>query len=203
MIDEGYIKYRSHWTPAPALVDPLIDELIRWRKPLFDAGLIGQYQDVGIGYGNLSARSGASGHFIISGTRTGHLPDLVPEHFSLVTACDVDANSVVSTGPAEPSSEAMTHDAIYRIGAEIRAVVHVHSEQLWLRLQNVLPTTDAGVAYGTPGMAREFDRLYRDTAFGADGVAVMAGHESGLISIGRSLEEAAERILSINEEFAA
>jgi hypothetical protein len=51
-------------------------------------------------------------------------------------------------------------------------------------------------------MAREFGRLYRDTDFRTGGIAVMAGHEAGLVSAGRSLEEATERILSINEEFA-
>ena len=202
MIDEGYIKYSSHWTKGPVLDDPLIDELIRWRRPLFDKGLVGQYEDLGIGYGNLSARSGQHQRFYISGTQTGHLPDLTPAHFSLVTDCDATINRVTSTGPAEPSSEAMTHAALYQIDPEIRAVVHVHSEHLWLRLKDALPTTAAGIAYGTPEMAQAFDRLYRETVFGNEGIAVMAGHEGGLISTGRSLEEATERILSVNEEFA-
>ena len=202
MIDEGYIKYRSVWTPAPALNDPAIDDLIKWRKPLFDAGLIGHYEQLGIGYGNLSVRQGQDHQFIISGTQTGHLPGLEAQHFALVTDCDPHTNTVISTGPAEPSSEAMTHAAIYAIDRKIRAVVHVHSERLWLGLKGVLPTTDAEVAYGTPAMAQAFEDLYRDTVFGTEGLAVMAGHDSGLISTGRTLEEATKRILSINEEFA-
>ncbi len=47
-------------------------------------------------------------------------------------------------------------------------------------------------------MAAEFARLYRDTGFAVDGVAVMAGHEEGLISIGTTIEEAASRILALN-----
>jgi hypothetical protein len=46
-------------------------------------------------------------------------------------------------------------------------------------------------------MAREFSRLYSDTAFSAEGIAVMAGHEEGLVSIGRTLEEASNRILAL------
>jgi hypothetical protein len=47
-------------------------------------------------------------------------------------------------------------------------------------------------------MAQEFLRLYRDTELSSLGIAVMAGHEDGLVSIGRSLQEAAERILSLD-----
>jgi hypothetical protein len=60
-----------------------------------------------------------------------------------------------------------------------------------------LPATDAEVAYGTPEMAEEFERLYRNTEFPTTGVAVMAGHEEGLISIGQSLQEAANRVLAL------
>jgi hypothetical protein len=33
------------------------------------------------------------------------------------------------------------------------------------------------------------------------GVAVLAGHEEGLVSIGRTLEQAAQRVLRINENY--
>jgi hypothetical protein len=44
-------------------------------------------------------------------------------------------------------------------------------------------------------MAKEFGRLLNETEFSAAGIAVMAGHEGGLISIGASVQEAAERLL--------
>ena len=51
------------------------------------------------------------------------------------------------------------------------------------------------VSFGTPGMAREFERLYRDTEFARDGIAVMAGHEEGLVTFGSEIAGAARRIL--------
>ncbi len=51
-------------------------------------------------------------------------------------------------------------------------------------------------------MAREFVRLWNDTDFPETGIAVMAGHEAGLVSIGRDLQEAAERILAIHAKFS-
>ena len=201
MIDEGVIKFESRWRETPPIDDAIIPELIRWRRPLFAAGLIGHYDEPDVGFGNLSARSENRSQFVISGTQTGHLPELGPEHFALVTGYDIDGNRVASCGAIEASSESMTHASIYELDDEIRAVVHVHSTELWVGLKDSLPATRGDVAYGTPEMAREFSRLYCESDFANTGVAVMTGHESGLVSTGRTVQEAAERILSVLEAF--
>jgi len=195
VIDEGYTKFMVEWTRTSPLVLAQIDDLINWRKPLYRAGLIGQYEDIGIGYGNISARTSVHGQFVISGTQTGHLAELGNKHFSLVTGFNLKANKVTCTGPIQASSESMTHATIYALDDSINAVVHVHSAKLWVRLRESLPTTDAKIAYGTPEMAVEFERLYRSTDFPTSGVAIMAGHDDGLVSIGHDLRQAARRIL--------
>ena len=201
MIDEGYIKFDSKWQRTEPLDFPEIDELVKWRRPLYAAGLVGIYKDEGIGYGNISLRMPGAAGFLISGTQTGHLADLDYEHFALVTGFDIEKNTVSCMGAAEASSESMTHAAIYELSHEIRAVVHVHSDELWLGFKNVLPTTNKDVAYGTPQMANEFYRLFTETDFAQKGIAVMAGHDAGLISIGSDLQEATERILSIGSDY--
>ena len=170
--DEGYIKYDISWTPglAPSVV--AARALEEWRRPLFEAGLIGVYEDLDIGYDRRVA--------------------LFPGH-----DVDIDANTVNCTGPVKASSEAMTHAAIYALDGDIGAIVHVHSRRLWDRYLDRLPTTDVSVAYGTPEMAREFSRLYSRAGFDQTGVAVMAGHEEGLISFGPTLEVAALRMLAL------
>ena len=195
--DEGYIKYDIEWTPGPAAFVAAARELDAWRRPLFEAGLIGVYEDLDIGYGNLSMRCGEPGQFLISGTQTGRLATTDESHYSLVTQIDIDANTVSCVGPVKASSEAMTHAAIYALDDGIGAIVHVHSGRLWKRYLGELPTTDAEVAYGTPEMAREFSRLFAHTDFGRIGVAVMAGHDEGLISFGPSIEDAARRMLAL------
>ncbi|MGI9236964.1 MAG: class II aldolase/adducin family protein [Woeseiaceae bacterium] len=194
-IDEGYIKYDSDWSEAPAPFPAASAELERWRRPLYEAGLIGHYEALGIGFGNISTRCGDAGQFLISGTQTGHVPRTDESHYALVSAYDIEANSVRCIGPIQASSEAMTHAAIYELDAGIGAIVHAHSHELWLRLLDQLPTTDASVAYGTPQMASEFIRLFRETDFAQEGLAVMGGHDDGLISTGRNMEEAATRML--------
>ncbi|MCH8335700.1 MAG: class II aldolase/adducin family protein [Proteobacteria bacterium] len=201
MIDEGYIKFDSHWRQTGPLDNAEIESLNRWRRPLYDAGLIGHYEEHGIGFGNLSVRTAAQRQFIISGSQTGHLPDLGAEHYALVEDYDIDRNRVYSIGAREASSESMTHAAIYELDPEIGAVVHVHSEELWAGLKGSAATTDAEVAFGTPEMAQEFRRLFKETDFQKTGIAVMAGHDSGLVSTGSNLQEAAERILAIDAKF--
>ncbi len=202
MIDEGYIKFDSHWRNTGPLDNAEIESLNRWRRPIYDAGLIGQYEEHGIGFGNLSVRAtAAQRQFIISGSQTGHLRDLGAEHYALVEDYDIDRNRVYSIGAREASSETMTHAAIYELDPEIGAVVHVHSEAMWAGLKGSAATTDADVAFGTPEMAREFQRLFRETDFRKTGIAVMAGHDSGLVSTGSNLQEAAERILAMDAKF--
>ena len=196
-IDEGYIKYRSRWTPGEAPDATLARRIEAVRRPLFAAGLIGHYEEHDIGFGNISARCGAPGQFLITGTQTGHIEETTARHYSLVTSYDIARNEVTCLGPVQASSEAMTHAAIYELDPAIEAVVHVHSRALWNRYLGRLPTTNAEIGYGTPEMATEFGRLYSETAFGSRGVAVMGGHEEGLIAFGKSLQQAAARIQSL------
>lgn len=194
-IDEGYVKYSSRWRPGPAPDAALVAELERWRRPLFDAGLIGYSAEHRVGYGNLSIR--ATDGFVISGTQTGHVETTTGEHYALVTDVDPEANTVHCTGPVQASSEAMTHAALYALSADIGAVVHVHSAALWRRYRDRLPTTAPEVAYGTPEMAAAFADLWHDGDFRQRAVAVMAGHEDGLVSVGPDLAVAAKRMLDL------
>ncbi|TFG41885.1 MAG: class II aldolase/adducin family protein [Chromatiales bacterium] len=199
MLDEGYIKYRSHWSPGPAPNAAAARLLEEWRRPLFVAGLIGQYEEHRIGFGNISIRCGEPGQFLITGTQTGHVEYSNEAHYSLVTRYDIARNEVSCAGPLQASSEAMTHAAIYELDSSINAIVHVHDKSLWDKYLNTLCTTHADIQYGTPEMAQEFRRLYEETAFRSQGIAVMGGHEEGLLSIGASLEQAATRILALTE----
>lgn len=197
MLDEGYIKYESHWTHG-VLPDPSAAlQLDEWRQQLYAAGLIGEYVEEGIGFGNISIRSDQPRQFLITGTQTGHLATTNEDHYSLVTDYDIAGNKVWCTGPLQASSEAMTHAAIYELNADIGAVVHVHSRELWDNLINKLPTTDQEIGYGTPEMADEFRRLYAETEFRNNGIAVMAGHDEGVVSFGESLADASRKVLAL------
>ena len=199
MIDEGYTKYECDWRDAPALPAQAIEELNAWRNSLFERGLIGYYPEHGVGFGNVSIREGDTDTFIISGTQTGHIAATDERHYARVIRCDIDANRVCCEGPVQASSEALTHAAIYALDRDIRAVVHVHDAGLWQGLIDRVPTTSRTVSYGTPEIAREFRRLYAETDFAVQGVAVMGGHEDGIVSFGDDIEQAARRILNLRD----
>ena len=194
MIDEGYIKFSCDWTAGPPPPEELIVELEASRRNLFKHGLIGHDRDADVDYGNISVRGRAPDEIIITGTQTGHLPTLSAEHFVTVTACDIEANRVRCEGAIKASSETLTHAAIYRQSGDINAVLHVHHQALWEYLYGRLPTTVPAAAYGTPAIAREFERLYREADLGVQKIAVMGGHPAGLISFGDTPAEAEQRL---------
>ncbi|MEO0424840.1 MAG: class II aldolase/adducin family protein [Pseudomonadota bacterium] len=200
-IDEGVIKFRSDLERAPPPAeDSTLLGLNAWRSRLFDARLIGEYVDAGVGYGNVSAKL-ANGHVLMTGTQTGHLPRLKPSNYTEVIAYDLQANRVRARGPVEPSSETLAHMALYAAIPSCGAVFHVHDAQAWQRYRDDWPTTGTDVAYGTPAMAGELGRLYRETRFAEDRIAIMGGHEDGIIAWGRTLDEAGEVLLRRLREY--
>jgi ribulose-5-phosphate 4-epimerase/fuculose-1-phosphate aldolase len=151
----------------------------------------------GAGFGNASQRTppypGDRGRraFVVTATQTGALAELTAEHWVHVTAYDADANRVTSKGALLPSSETLTHGAIYDLNPAIRAVLHVHVPALWQGAQRLrLPCTERGVDYGTPEMAREMARLWRTGTLADRRIVAMLGHEDGVIAFGRTADEA-------------
>ncbi len=196
MIDEGYTKYACDWQRTAPLSEALVAELNEWRNRLHGAGLVGYYEQQGVGYGNVSIRAQGR-EFIISGTQTGHIARTGAEHYARVTDYSIANNRVTCRGPVQASSEALTHAALYELNGMIGGIAHVHSAGLWHAYLDQLPTTNPSVAYGTPAMAGEFRRLYRETSLAETGVAVMGGHPEGIVAFGAGIAEAAERILAL------
>lgn len=191
-VDEGYIKYKQHFESSPILPEEDLAELNEYRNRLHEMNLIGVYDD-GIGFGNISVRQ-AGRRFIISGTQTGQIPMLSAKHYTLITNYNIAGNQVWCSGPVKASSESLTHAAIYELSTEINAVIHIHSLSLWRKWLNVLPTTAPEVTYGTPEMAFEVKRLYDASTLKESRVMIMAGHEEGIVSFGKTLSEAFQQI---------
>ena len=198
---EGIVKYTLQHVSAPITVPAEMPELLSCRRRLRALGLIGADAD-GVGYGNLSVRLYSSPRFLITGSQSSGLGDVDQRHFAIVTVVDLDRNALRSTGETQPSSEALTHAALYQVDGAIRAVVHVHSGTIWNAYRNRLPTTREDAAYGTPAMGYEMIRLHKRSAIGKQGVVVMGGHQDGVIAFGPSPTAAAGEILKLMPERA-
>jgi L-ribulose-5-phosphate 4-epimerase len=164
-------------------------ELNAYRRKLLDLRLIG-VDPTGVGYGNLSVRDGATKNFYITGSATGGIPELAPANCAKVVACDFERNLVRYQGSVMPSSESLTHAAIYESDATAGAVVHCHCSRLWAAILNEAPTTSNAVEYGTAEMAYEMTQLFTRTNAQLRKNVVMAGHEGGILTFGKDLEEA-------------
>ena len=187
-MDEGYIKFNCNWILSNDIPLDKVAELNMWREIMYDKGWIGLYPD-GIGFGNISMRCNEK-TFLISGTATGGLPTLTKSHYSLVTNYDLSTNTVTCMGPVKASSESLTHALIYECSAATNAVIHIHNLDLWNRLLHHAPTSSENISYGTAEMANEIKRLFAETALRKEKIIVMGGHQEGIISFGRDLEEA-------------
>ena len=192
-MDEGYIKFYTHWTKAPPLPEDLLQDIIICRDALHKIGLIGVYPN-GIGYGNISQRYDTNGQFIISGSATGHLSKLSSEHYTLITKVNIDQNTVWCEGPIIASSETMSHAVIYQTCPEVNAVIHVHHAALWQQLLHQIPTTDARATYGSPEMAYSIITLLQTTDLRQQKIFVMEGHPEGIFAFGESLIAAIQRL---------
>jgi len=164
-------------------------ELSACRRKLLAEHLLGVHAN-GVGYGNVSVRDGRTKNFYITGSATGGLAELTPADCVRVVAYDFAKNWLSYEGAAIPSSEALTHAAIYESDPSASAVIHCHDAALWRTLIHQVATTSKAVAYGTPEMAYEIMRLLKVNNVQTQNILVMAGHENGIVSFGRNLDEA-------------
>ncbi|MBN1688014.1 MAG: class II aldolase/adducin family protein [Candidatus Omnitrophica bacterium] len=188
-MDEGIIKFQCEWKKDQPISFDQLKEIRKWRQWLYDHKLIGVCPE-GIGFGNVSVRAGNRNEFIITGSQTGHLAKLEPEHYTLVCGWDIPKNAVTCRGPIQASSESLTHAMVYAMDNQIGAVIHGHSRPLWQKLLNRVPTSSKEVTYGTPEMAEEVRRLFRETDLPEKKIFVMGGHEEGILVFGKDLNEA-------------
>lgn len=164
-------------------------ELNAYRRKLVRLHLIG-VDPKGIGFGNLSIRDGATNHFYITGSATGGLPEMRLTDCAKVVGYSFERNSVRFEGSAIPSSESLTHAAVYESDAGAGAIIHCHDAKLWSALLNQAPTTSNAAEYGTPEMANEIMRLFTNTNARSRKIIAMAGHKGGIVIFGKDLEEA-------------
>jgi ribulose-5-phosphate 4-epimerase/fuculose-1-phosphate aldolase len=184
-----YIKFTCERAAANITCFDGFAELNAYRRKLLQLRLIGVDAN-GIGFGNLSIRDGASKNFYITGSATGGKPELTLADCARVVAHDFEKNWLRYEGSGIPSSESLTHAAIYKSDPQTGAVIHCHDSKLWAALLNQAPTSSKAVEYGTPEMAYEMTRLFKITDVQSRKILVMAGHEGGIGAFGKDLEEA-------------
>ncbi|HEY3290666.1 MAG TPA: class II aldolase/adducin family protein [Anaerolineae bacterium] len=195
---EGIVKYSLDYVKGAAIDARVIRPLNAWRHILYMVNLIGQdpQRYGGAGFGNVSVRlevpiKDTQPRFAISGTQTGGTPDLTVQQYAIVTETWPNENRVVATGPITPSSESLTHGILYQLDTSVRAIFHAHSPAIWSHSRQLeIPSTGSDAAYGTPEMADEVRRLMQSYAAHERRILCMGGHTDGVITMGRTVDEA-------------
>src|SRR5262245_58124993 len=134
MYEEGVIKFEASHEDRrlePRVLGELACKLAAWREIMAKTQLVGQdpARYDGAGYGNVSGRVGppsanrGARAFLITGTQTGGKACVSLSDFCVVKDYDYHKNRVSSYGPILPSSESMTHAAIYDLSPHIRYVL--------------------------------------------------------------------------------
>jgi len=194
-----YVKFTYRRARADIAPFNAFAELNAYRRKLLEQHLMGVDSN-GVGFGNVSVRDGMSGNFYITGSATGSLPELTPTDCVRVVAYDFARNWLRYEGATIPSSESLTHAAIYESDPSTSAVIHCHDSGLWATLLDRAPTTSKSVAYGTPEMAYEIMRLFKGTDLRSRKILVMAGHEGGIATFGKNLEDAFDVVMRERRE---
>ncbi len=179
-----YIKFTCERAAAEIAPFDGLAELNAYRRKLLQLRLIGVDAN-GIGFGNLSIRDGTTNNFYITGSATGGIPELTLADCAKVVAYDFKRNWLRCEGSAIPSSESLTHAAVYASDTDTGAIIHCHDSKLWAALLNRAPTSSNAVEYGTPEMAYEVTRLFKVTDVRRRKILVMAGHEEGIVAFTR------------------
>lgn len=190
------------------MADADLREINAWRNRLRDEHLLGQDPSryKGYGFGNISRRMGPPGlpphrrPFVITGSQTGGGKLLSGAHYASVRECHTDQNLIVAEGPIHPSSESLTHGALYAIDDALQWVMHVHAPDLWRHADILeLPVTHPSVPYGSPEMSQEIRRLFTDTDVRERHLFSMGGHEDGLVAFGQTAGEAGSALFAALE----
>ena len=190
---EGVIKYQLHHQTTTANPEWDIAAINTWRTLLYQLKLIGQQADryMGYGYGNISQRT-QDEQFLISGTQTGGIAELSAKNYCLVKATDLINNTLYSSGPCQPSSEALSHASVYSQDKTIQCIIHAHSPEIWKATKALkLACTPKDAAYGTPDMAYAISQLFSSGQLEQQALFTMLGHEDGVVSFGQNFPQAA------------
>jgi ribulose-5-phosphate 4-epimerase/fuculose-1-phosphate aldolase len=167
-------KFRRGALKRGKVDDQRVPEMIRWARVLFERGFAQGNS------GNISVRRGRG--LIIKATGS-EFARLTEKDFIFVEEFDFEKFVLgKATGPKPPSSETPLHFAIYLTRPDVEAVVHCHA------FPKGAPETQKQLQYGSLEQTKAVCDLLR-----TNDIAIAKNH--GVFSIGKSVEEAAGRIL--------
>ena len=181
------IEFEGEWIP-----DSLASELVSWAKKLDEDGLTPPYEYNGrkCNAGNLSYRKEPG--FVITPTARSSA-SLSPLDLVFVVRCDPAGRKVFARGSNPPSSEALTHYAIYSARPDVGAVFHGHDGAILKNAGKMGEAVAKEAAYGSVELALGVQKSAEKADF-----IVLENH--GFIALGKTMRDAGELALGKHDE---
>ena len=182
-------KFRTEFLSHELPEDSRMAEAMDWGARFYKIGLMPPAPGGGHA-GNVSFRNHKG--FIITAGGV-HKGGLTPKNFVQILSCNPDTRKVDAEGELEPSSETFMHHLVYSDRPDINAIIHVHDHLVEKHAGELkIPSTKTVHPYGTLELAQEVARSVGKKKF-----IVIKGH--GVLSMGKSLWEAARLILTMHD----
>lgn len=165
------------------------DRIRFWGKKFAEMGM----SQLG-GEGNLSFRT--DNGFIVTATAS-HISHLHENDFIEVIQVNIKENTIHVKGCKEPSSESFMHYAIYQQRPDINVIFHTH-DYMVMKHRNELnfPETKKEQKYGTMDLVNEVLKVSKEHEY-----FIIKNH--GIVALGRSINEAGEKIASAHSSASA
>ncbi|MCH7613790.1 MAG: class II aldolase/adducin family protein [Candidatus Marinimicrobia bacterium] len=144
--------------------------------------------------GNLSFRTDDG--FIVTATAS-HISNLQENDFIEVIQVNIKENTIHVKGCKEPSSESFMHYAIYQQRPDINVIFHTHDYVVMdNQFELKIPETAKEQKYGTMDLVNEVLKVSKEHEY-----FIIKNH--GIIALGRSINEAGEKIASAHSSASA
>ncbi len=186
--------------PESVVADALLfGQLAAWGTIFARLGFVGQVPGRygNASFGNLSVRDpDRTTEFVITANQSGAAPELDQEQITRVVGCSLERFWVDAIGVAPPSSETLTHAAIYAADPRIEWVFHIRSAEISEAAGRLaIPATDAALTGGTPELARAVHALL-DAYQSRPLVFVVPGQEDAVLACGPTARDTGGLLVS-------
>lgn len=187
-MEHGTVVFSSVFLSKDSLVDPQIDEMVKWGKEFCELGVVQGLE------GNLSFRTKLG--FIItgSGVAVDNLTkDTVVEVRGVVFG--LNRPSVYVKGLVVPSMETLLHSGIYEVLPEVNAIFHTHDSVILKAAGKLgIPMTSLEQPAGSQELAQEAVSLVKLNKSAR--CLVLKNH--GVIALGATMAEAGKLMEDIH-----
>lgn len=187
-------NYLIKYTKTEEIALKECGKIEKTRSRLFCLGLLGAYSN-GSSFGSISLRYNKNkDSFVISGKDTGEFPKLNPNYYSFIKKFDFDKKRMYCVGVSKPSREWIIHSHLYKLDAQIKAVIVVNNEKIW---DSMYSNESLKIDSNDLDSEEVFSKLYENIDPFLNNSFLVDKEDFSMVVFGKSLSDAEKTLYSI------